>query len=129
MSVIKSKLNVRSEEFKANSAAMNALVADLREKTIAVSGGGSPETAAKHKARGKLLPRERINALIDPGAPFLEFSALVNGARVDFVDSPDYVYLDGHKKSVVVNGYETDRQLVVWKRGPRAGQRRVFPEP
>ena len=76
MSVIKSKLNVRSDEFKANAAAMSALVADLREKTIAVSGGGSPETAAKHKARGKLLPRERINALIDPGAAFLEFSAL-----------------------------------------------------
>jgi 3-methylcrotonyl-CoA carboxylase beta subunit len=76
VSVIKSRLNTRSEEYKANAAAMSALVADLREKTIAVSGGGSPETAAKHKARGKLLPRERINALIDPGAPFLEFSAL-----------------------------------------------------
>jgi hypothetical protein len=76
VSVIKSKLNTRSEEYKANAAAMSALVADLREKTIAVSGGGSPETAAKHKARGKLLPRERINALIDPGAPFLEFSPL-----------------------------------------------------
>ncbi len=76
MSVIKSKLNIRSEEFKANAAAMAALVADLREKTIAVSAGGSPETAAKHKARGKLLPRERINALLDPGAAFLEFSAL-----------------------------------------------------
>ncbi len=76
MSVIKSKLSTRSEEFKANAAAMSALVADLREKTIAVSGGGSPETAAKHKARGKLLPRERINALLDPGAAFLEFSAL-----------------------------------------------------
>jgi 3-methylcrotonyl-CoA carboxylase beta subunit len=76
VSVIKSKLNTRSEEFRANAAAMSALVADLRDKTIAVSGGGSPETAAKHKARGKLLPRERINALIDPGAPFLEFSAL-----------------------------------------------------
>jgi len=76
VSVIKSKLNTRSEEFKANAAAMSVLVADLREKTIAVSGGGSPETAAKHKARGKLLPRERINALLDPGAAFLEFSAL-----------------------------------------------------
>ena len=76
MSVIKSSLNTRSEEFKANAAAMAALVADLREKTIAVAAGGSPETAAKHKARGKLLPRERINALLDPGAAFLEFSAL-----------------------------------------------------
>ena len=76
MSVIKSKLSIRSEEFKANATAMSLLVADLREKTIAVSGGGSPETAAKHKARGKLLPRERINALLDPGASFLEFSAL-----------------------------------------------------
>jgi 3-methylcrotonyl-CoA carboxylase beta subunit len=76
VSVIKSKLNTRSEEFKANAAAMSVLVADLREKTIAVAAGGSPETAAKHKARGKLLPRERINALLDPGAAFLEFSAL-----------------------------------------------------
>ena len=80
MSVIKSKLNTRSEEYKANTAAMSALVADLREKTVSVSGGGSPETAAKHKARGKLLPRERINALIDPGAPFLEFSAVCSVA-------------------------------------------------
>ncbi|MBK8121189.1 MAG: methylcrotonoyl-CoA carboxylase [Sulfuritalea sp.] len=76
MSVIKSKLNTRSEEFKTNAAAMSALVADLREKTIAVSLGGSAETAAKHQARGKLLPRERISALLDPGAAFLEFSAL-----------------------------------------------------
>ena len=45
MSVIKSKLNTRSEEFKANSAAMSALVNDLREKTVSVSGEPPPETA------------------------------------------------------------------------------------
>ena len=76
MSVIKSGLNTRSAEFKANAAAMGALVDDLREKSALAIRGGSDEARAKHLARGKLLPRERINALLDPGAAFLEFSTL-----------------------------------------------------
>ncbi len=76
MSVIKSNINTRSEDFKANTAAMQALVDDLREKTAQVGAGGTADARAKHLARGKLLPRERVNALLDPGAGFLEMSAL-----------------------------------------------------
>ncbi|MCX7176162.1 MAG: methylcrotonoyl-CoA carboxylase [Proteobacteria bacterium] len=76
MTILKSKLNPRSEEFKANAAAMRVLVDDLREKTEAVARGVSEDARNKHLARGKLLPRDRVNALLDPGAPFLEFSAL-----------------------------------------------------
>ncbi|PKO67997.1 MAG: methylcrotonoyl-CoA carboxylase [Betaproteobacteria bacterium HGW-Betaproteobacteria-14] len=76
MSVIKSQLNPRSDEFRANAAAMRALVDDLREKTAEVSLGGTAEHRKKHVARGKLLARDRIDALLDPGTPFLEFSPM-----------------------------------------------------
>ena len=76
MTVIKSQLNPRSEEFRANAAAMRALVDDLRAKTAEVSLGGTAEHRKKHVARGKLLPRDRINALLDPGTPFLELSPM-----------------------------------------------------
>ncbi|MCO5096328.1 MAG: methylcrotonoyl-CoA carboxylase [Rhodocyclaceae bacterium] len=76
MSVIKSQLNPRSDEFRANAAAMRALVDDLREKTAEVSLGGTAEHRKKHVARGKLLARDRIDALLDPGTPFLELSPM-----------------------------------------------------
>ena len=52
-----------------------ALVDDLRAKTAAIEGGGGEASCARHVARGKLLPRERVRALLDPGSPFLELSA------------------------------------------------------
>ena len=55
---------------------MRALVADLREKVAAVRLGGGETARAKHTARGKLLPRERIRQLLDVGSPFLELSQL-----------------------------------------------------
>ncbi len=76
MTVIKSQLNPRSDEFRANAAAMRALVDDLRAKTAEVSLGGTAEHRKKHVARGKLLPRDRINALLDAGTPFLELSPM-----------------------------------------------------
>src|SRR5829696_3721292 len=76
MSVIKSNLDVRGEEFRANAAVMRALVDDLRQKTAEVARGGSEEARARHLARGKLLARDRVNALLDPGTPFLEVSQL-----------------------------------------------------
>jgi 3-methylcrotonyl-CoA carboxylase beta subunit len=76
MSVIKSMLNVRGDEFRANAASMRSLVGDLRNKVAEVVGGGSDEARARHLARGKLLARDRVNALLDPGAPFLEMSQL-----------------------------------------------------
>jgi 3-methylcrotonyl-CoA carboxylase beta subunit len=76
MSVIKSKLDTRSDEFKANAAAMRALVDDLHAKTEQVARGGSEEARQKHLARGKLLARDRVNGLLDPGTSFLELSPL-----------------------------------------------------
>ena len=76
MSAIKSKLNPRSDEFQANARAMARLVADLREKVERTALGGDEEARARHAARGKLLPRERLRLLLDPGSPFLELSQL-----------------------------------------------------
>src|SRR5712672_953317 len=64
------------EDFAANAAAMKGLVADLRSTLDAAMQGGSEEARARHVARGKLLARDRVNLLLDPGTPFLELSAL-----------------------------------------------------
>ncbi|MDE2046994.1 MAG: methylcrotonoyl-CoA carboxylase [Betaproteobacteria bacterium] len=71
-----SKLNPRSEDFLRNAQAMRALVDDLRTTTAAVAQGGGEAARAKHTARGKLLPRDRVNLLLDPGTPFLEIAPL-----------------------------------------------------
>ena len=76
MTVIKSSITPRSDEFKANAEAMAATVADLRRVVAAVKLGGGPAMRERHLARGKLLPRERIRRLLDVGSPFLEFSQL-----------------------------------------------------
>jgi 3-methylcrotonyl-CoA carboxylase beta subunit len=71
-----SKLNPRSEAFKASAAHMQALVDDLNAKLIAIALGGGTAARAKHVARGKLLPRERVEMLLDPDTPFLEIAPL-----------------------------------------------------
>ena len=76
MPYIESKLNPRSDDFKANVAAMQAIVDDLRDKVEKIAAGGGEAAAAKHLARGKLLPRDRVQMLLDPGTPFLEFSQM-----------------------------------------------------
>jgi len=76
MPVVKSAIDRRSEEFRANQASMTALVAELLARQQAVALGGDEKTRARHIARGKLLPRNRIETLLDPGTPFLEFSQL-----------------------------------------------------
>jgi len=76
MSAIKSRLNPGSEEFQANARAMAALVADLRARVDRAAQGGEEAARSKHVARGKLLPRERLRLLLDPGSPFLELSQL-----------------------------------------------------
>lgn len=73
---INTKINTRTAEFSVNSEAMQLLVDDLAQKLQAIKLGGGESYQARHKARGKLLVRERINALIDPGSPFLELSQL-----------------------------------------------------
>ncbi|HSG95216.1 MAG TPA: carboxyl transferase domain-containing protein, partial [Afifellaceae bacterium] len=74
MSILKSSLDSHSEEFGRNAAAMQAQVADLRDKVEQIRGGGGEQARQKHLERGKLLPRERIRQLLDVGSPFLEFS-------------------------------------------------------
>ena len=76
MPQIASKLDLASADFAANAQAMRTLVGDLREKTRQVAAGGGETARARHVSRGKLLPRERIERLLDPGSPFLELSPL-----------------------------------------------------
>src|ERR1700736_4269205 len=75
MTVLPTALDRRSEAFRANDKAMQALVADLREKSAAIGEGGDAASRKRHMERGKLLARERIRLLLDPGSPFLELSA------------------------------------------------------
>jgi 3-methylcrotonyl-CoA carboxylase beta subunit len=73
---IETKLNPRDETFIANQAAMQRFVEDLRTQHAQVALGGGEAARAKHLARGKLLPHERVRTLLDPGSPFLELSTL-----------------------------------------------------
>jgi 3-methylcrotonyl-CoA carboxylase beta subunit len=75
MPVIPTALDRRSDSFRASDAAMRAVVGDLREKTAEIARGGDAAARRRHIGRGKLLARERIRLLLDPGSPFLEFSA------------------------------------------------------
>jgi 3-methylcrotonyl-CoA carboxylase beta subunit len=76
MPVIQSKLNPRSADFQANAEAMRALVDGLREQVQQVGLGGGEAARKKHTDRGKLLPRVRVQMLLDPGTPFLEVAPL-----------------------------------------------------
>jgi 3-methylcrotonyl-CoA carboxylase beta subunit len=76
MTILDSKLNSRSDDFKNNAGAMQALVDDLKAKVQKIAQGGGEDARKKHVARGKLLPRDRVQELLDPGTPFLEFSQL-----------------------------------------------------
>jgi len=76
MSVINSKISTKSAEFAANVAAMQVQVDDLKTTLAHISQGGGAKSCERHISRGKLLPRERVQGLLDPGSPFLELSAL-----------------------------------------------------
>jgi 3-methylcrotonyl-CoA carboxylase beta subunit len=76
MPVLETALDPNSVEFQRNAAVMAALVQDLRTQCARLAQGGGEAARAKHLARGKLLPRERVDQLLDPGSPFLEFSPM-----------------------------------------------------
>jgi len=83
MPVIESHLDTRSAEYQAYSTQMRGLVDDLRNQLAQSALGGGEKARAKHTERGKLLPRERIRALLDAGSPFLEFSPLAAHGMYD----------------------------------------------
>jgi 3-methylcrotonyl-CoA carboxylase beta subunit len=76
VTLLRSDIDTRSPEFAANAAAMRALVTDLRARVAEVEQGGGDAARKRHLARDKLLPRDRVAGLIDPGSPFLELSQL-----------------------------------------------------
>jgi 3-methylcrotonyl-CoA carboxylase beta subunit len=91
MTAIATSVDTASKEFRANQAAMRALVAELEGRRAKAAEGGPLRARERHLARGKLLPRDRVMTLIDAGTPFLELSPLaafglyddaINGAGI-----------------------------------------------
>jgi acetyl-CoA carboxylase carboxyltransferase component len=87
VSLLASRVDHRSDDFRRNADAMTVLVAELRERLTRVRAGGGPAAVERHRKRGKLTARDRIDRLVDAGTPFLELSALAaNGMYRD--DAP-----------------------------------------
>ncbi len=76
MSELKSQYDDGADDARSNAEYLRGLVKDLKQQVEAASEGGGEKARKKHLDRGKLLPRERIRALLDPGSPFLELSSL-----------------------------------------------------
>jgi 3-methylcrotonyl-CoA carboxylase beta subunit len=76
MTVLKSAVDGQSDAFKANSELNRGLADRLRQRLSQAALGGPEESRKRHVGRGKLLPRDRVMRLLDPGAPFLEIGAL-----------------------------------------------------
>ena len=80
---IESKIDPNSEEFRANAAQMRALVDELMRRRNEAAEGGPPRARERHVSRGKLLPRQRVMQLVDPGSPLLELSPLAANGMYD----------------------------------------------
>ena len=115
MHALTSHVDTSSDAAQANRAAMEALVGELRERLGRVALGGPEASRQRHVARGKLLARDRIDALLDPGSPFLEVAPLaawgVYGKDVDGTggqDAPSAGVVAGiglvHGRHVTVSG-------------------------
>jgi acetyl-CoA carboxylase carboxyltransferase component len=76
VAVLETRVDRGAPAFAANRAGMEALVAELRERSALVAQGGGTATVERHRSRGKLLARERVDRLLDPGSAFLELGAL-----------------------------------------------------
>ncbi|MEE4260077.1 MAG: carboxyl transferase domain-containing protein, partial [Bacteroidales bacterium] len=94
MFTLKTKLDTNSNEFKSNKAAFQKLIDQYKERLAENTKGGSESAVKKHKDRGKLLARERINLLVDPNTPFLELSSLAAYGQ----------YNDGFPSAGIVTG-------------------------
>jgi acetyl-CoA carboxylase carboxyltransferase component len=76
VAILETRVDRDAPEFAANRERMEELVAELRERTAEIANGGGAEAIERHRSRGKMLARERIDRLIDPGSAFLELNAL-----------------------------------------------------
>jgi 3-methylcrotonyl-CoA carboxylase beta subunit len=83
MARLNSQVSASTERFQGNAAAMRRLIDELREKTAKAALGGPESSRTRHAGRGKLLPRERVEQLVDPGSPFLELSPLAAEGMYD----------------------------------------------
>src|SRR3954469_2717500 len=83
MEPLESRLDTASPEFAANRDSLQALVDQLRQRLAAAREGGGAKYLARHKEQGKVPPRERIAALLDPDTPFLELSPLAANGMYD----------------------------------------------
>src|SRR2546423_6300957 len=83
MAVLSSQVERASDEFSRRRERMEALVAELRERTADVARGGGEKALERHRSRGKLPARERIDRLVDSGSAFLELNALAARAPYD----------------------------------------------
>jgi 3-methylcrotonyl-CoA carboxylase beta subunit len=83
MPVLATQADPRSAEFQDNRAHLQTLVEELQQRLQHAAQGGGEKARVKHTERGKLLPRDRVTALLDPGSPFLEFSPLAAGGMYD----------------------------------------------
>jgi 3-methylcrotonyl-CoA carboxylase beta subunit len=102
MNTLQSQINPRSQAFADNTEHMQSLVDDLEALVAHIKQGGGERYQARHQARGKLLPRDRVNLLIDPGSPFLEFSQLAAHNMYGKDDVPAAGIITGIGR---VNGY------------------------
>src|ERR1700722_7055681 len=76
MAILESSLTLSSKTFQENVHHMDTLVTDFKEKLKDIQKGGGEKSREKHRTRGKLLPRERVEKLLDPGSPFLEIGSM-----------------------------------------------------
>src|SRR4051794_41487378 len=82
MALLQSRIE-RTDDFSRRRARMEALVEELRMRSAQVAAGGGERAIERHRSRGKLLARERIDRLVDPGTAFLELNALAAGGMYD----------------------------------------------
>ena len=112
MPVIRSELNTQSEDFRRNAEVNRALAADLRALAARIAEGGSAEARERHRSRGKLLARERIDRLLDIASPFLEIGQLAGhelGNHSIFHPCPRAMLPD--RKNYFTDDYDVDRML------------------
>src|SRR5271165_6349509 len=108
MKLLETRIDREGADFHANAEHMRGLVAELRERLNRIREGGGPQATARHRKRGKLPARERIDRLSDPLAPFLEFSPLAADGVYE-ADTPSagivtgIVTVEGRRCVVIAN--------------------------